>query len=433
MKKNALMRLMTTGLWLVLIHSASAQAVYTHQVITVNSGKFEFSPPFSDYVNLGHYNPSSQVYENSGTIWTQSAQDILVTGRYAYIAAQDSLVKYDISTWTRVAAIADSGLNKMYIYNNRLIVSKQYPASVYFTEVLDTANLALVAHIAGIPGDCGGITVMNDSVYVAVNGGWMGTEGKLAVIDPSTWTLKHTWNFGAPAIGIFNLYARGNSIFSVNKTPYGAPAAGSVTEFNPATGSFINHLLPVNVGNGWGVKGSLLYLLMNGGIGTYDLNTFQIADTTVIPSPGFPMIISAGVDTVSNRLYTNIGDYSNPGFCLVTNLQGDSITSYLTGVSSEFVGFDHRNYPLGIATTGSSNDVVLYPNPATDHVTIKIAGSLECALLTLLNSSGQVVETLRFSAGTTKITIPVSGLAPGIYLARMQSETGTRSGRFIKK
>jgi hypothetical protein len=114
---------------------------WVKQVISVNSGKFEASPPYLDFVTVQAFNPSNQSVNGFNTIFTQSAQDILIHGQFAYIAAQDSLIKYNLNNYDRVAAIADSGLSKLGIYHNRLIVSKQYPVNTYFVEVLDTANL----------------------------------------------------------------------------------------------------------------------------------------------------------------------------------------------------------------------------------------------------------------------------------------------------
>ena len=153
--------------------------VYVKQIITANSGKFEISPPYSDYVTVQAYNPQTKNVDVFNTIYTQSAQSMVISNHMIYVAAQDSIVKYDLNTMQRKAAVADSGLNQMAVFNGKLIVSKQYPLTNYFVEVLDTSTLGEVAEIPGITGDCGDITSANDTLYVAVNGGYLGTVGKL--------------------------------------------------------------------------------------------------------------------------------------------------------------------------------------------------------------------------------------------------------------
>ena len=132
------------------------------QVIIGNGGRFETTPPFFDYVTMESYNTSTQTYTLFDTIYTQSIQDILVSDHYAYVAAQDSLVKYDLDTWQRVAAVADSGLSKLAIYNDKLIVTKQYPVSRFFVEVLNSSDLSIFSLIDNISGECGGAVAAND-------------------------------------------------------------------------------------------------------------------------------------------------------------------------------------------------------------------------------------------------------------------------------
>ena len=312
---------------------------YVKQVITSNSGKFEYLPPYNDYVTLQLYNPQNKQVSNFSTIYTQSSQAIVIGGHFGFIAAQDSIVKYDLNTFQRVAAIADTGLNRLALYKGRLLVSKQYPVTQDFLEVLDTSDLGAVAQVSGISGDCGGICSLNDTVYVAVNGGWMGTEGKLAIVDPSSWILKTEVNFGHKAVGIMEIYTYNDRIVSVNKTPYGIVDTGSVTIYTPANRSYNNVFLPTNVGAGSGIKDSLLYLGINYGIGSFNLNTLAIADPGIVQDPGssvYTYIISSALDTLNGRIYVNIGDYVTPGHCLVTSLKGDSIDTFSTGISSCF-------------------------------------------------------------------------------------------------
>jgi len=171
------------------------RAEWVNQVLIGIGGKFEMTPPYSDYVNMMKYDPSTHNTSIFNTIKTQSVQDILISGDYAYVAAQDSIVKYDINTYQRVAAIADSGIACLGLFNDKLLVSKQYPIVRFFMEVLDAGSLALLDRIQFISGECGDITCTKDSVFVAVNGGYMGSEGKLAVITPMAGTLfvRSTW------------------------------------------------------------------------------------------------------------------------------------------------------------------------------------------------------------------------------------------------
>jgi len=410
---------------------------WSKQVITVNSGRFEFSPPLQDFVTAQSYNMVSQAVNEFNTIYTQSAQDILIVGHIAFISAQDSIIKFNLNTYQRMTAIADSGLAKLALYKNRLIVSKQYPLSRFFAEVLDTADLSVVAMVDNISGDCGGIAAIADTVYIAVNGGWMGTEGKIAVVDPTSWTLTREINLGAEAIGISNLYKYDGKLYSVNKTPYGMPTVGSISAYDPSTGSHFNKLINVKVGNGTGIMDSTLFVVMNEGIGSFILNTMQIADTAIVADPGSAMytyILSSAVDTLNDRIYANIGDFMTPGICLVSSLAGDSITSYPTGISSDVIGIDYREYPQGIAILENQPVLTVYPNPVIDLIALQYKGNQRITATLITDAFGKVVFNREENLNEQGLQpISLTNLPSGLYCLILKTTGNPVTAKFIKQ
>ncbi len=418
--------------------TVAQSADYVKQVITTNSGQFEFSPPYSDYAAIQAYKPQSGSVNVFNTIYTQSTQCVVISARMAYVAAQDSIIKYDLNSMQRVAAIKDSGLSQLAVFNGKLIVSKQYPITSMFVEVLDTMNLGVIAEISGISGDCGGIMMINDTVYIAVNGGWMGTNGKLAIINPSTWTLKTEVDFGPEAIGIFNLYRYKEKLFSINKTPYGITDTASITVYNPIDRSFNNVFLNHTVATGAGINDSLLYLGLDKGIGSFNLNKLQVQDPMIIHDPGssvFKYITSSIVDTLNDHLYVNIGDYATPGYCLVTALNGDSITSFSTGISADAIAVDYRFYPTGINTAIlESKNVKVFPNPVLDNLNVALHGEHDVKNLSIADISGRVILSLSAEAGKKNpVTISCQNLSAGMYYIIIETATDRFVSPFIKQ
>ncbi len=418
---------------------AQQSNTWVKQVITANSGRFEYVPPTTDYVTLQSFNPAQPVVNVFGTIFTQSSQDILISGGFAYVNAQDSIIKYNLNDYSRMAAIADSGLSKLALFQNRLIVSKQYPLTSNFVDVLDTADLSLVARVEGISGDCGGIACTADTVYVAVNGGWMGSVGKIAVIDPGTWTLDREIDLGAEAIGINNLFHNKNKIYSVNKTPYGIPNVGSISVYDPATGSFSNRVIGVKVGNATGIKDSILYAIFNEGIGAFNLNTMNIADTVVVPDPGsalFTYILSSCIDTINNTLHVNVGDYVTPGYCRVASIAGDSLDTYSTGISTDAVAVDYRKYPLSIGEPGNHaiESLSLFPNPVSDILTMNFKDATAIETITITDINSRTVMSLDgTTVQTGSVKIKVDHLKSGIYAVVVKGHNRILTGKFIRR
>lgn len=424
---------------------AQRSNAWVRQIVTANSGKFEFSPPYTDFVTLQTYNPATAQVSDFSAIFTQSAQEIVISDNIAFVGAQDSIVKFRLDNAQRLGSVANSGISKMILYKQFLIVSKQYPVTDNFVDILDTTDLSLVATVAGISGDCGGLAFTGDSIYVAVNGGWMGTTGKIAVIDPASWSLKREIGLGAEAIGINNLYQYQGRIISINKTPYGMPPVGSITRYDPFDGTFVNRVVGLKIGNDAsnkdaapGISDSLLYVIFNEGVGSFNLNTMQIADTTVVPDPGsamFRYILSSVIDTVNNQLHLNIGDYVTPGFCLVTSLTGDSVTSYATGISSDAAAIDYRFYPLsaGYGPFTENQKLILWPNPVSEILNIEISGKTEVNDLRIIDIAGKTVlkPTINPNAEVS-FSVPVNSLKPGFYTVVVKSESGILVKKFIK-
>lgn len=435
MKPRVFTFLLITALF-PLISSLKAQTPYVRQIFTANSGKFEFVPPYADFVSVQTNHPVSGASSIVQTLGTQSAQDLCKNGQVIYLAAQDSLIAFNANTYERVAAIADSGLNKLLLKDDKLVVTKQYPVTNHFIEVRNAADLSLVTSLSGIPGDCGGMAILGDSLYVAVNGGWMGTEGKIAIIETTGWTLSRIINLGPEAVGIMSMYAHGGRIFTVNKSPFLTPDLGSISVYNPADGTSSNIIINKNVATGAGIDGSLLYFVMGYGIASFNLNTLQIEDSAVIADPGsslFLYITSSGLDTLNNRIFANVGDYFSPGYCLVTDYSGDSLTSWATGISSDAILVDYRVAPAGISDH-LNNPIRIWPNPSSGLITIDLNSGAALEFIRIFDQKGRIVLTIPCNAGETSWNSDITKLPAGLYLIVANGSRGEQfSSRFIRQ
>jgi hypothetical protein len=436
MKKNSILGTLLGLILLLPLAGISQKAEWVNQVLIGNGGKFETAPPYNDYVTMQKYDPATQVSNLFNTIYTQSVQDILIDGNYAYVAAQDSIIKYDINTYQRVAAIADSGIARLGLYNDRLIVTKQWPVVRFFVEILNANSLALLDRTQNISGDCGDVITTKDSIYVAVNGGFLGTTGKLAVINPSNWDLSREINFGAQAVGIFDLYKYGNYIFSINRTPYGAGTSGSITAYNYTNYSYTNTVLSYALGEGIGVIDSLLYLKVDEGVGTFNLNTKQMADPQLIPDPGSVnhiYITSGATDYVNDQLYLNIGDRLSWGINVVATTAGDSVTSFSTGISADAIVLDYR-VPVSVNETKTPEaTVAVYPNPVSAQARIQYFGEGNVTGYSVMDLTGRTVARETWTNGGKIAYIDCTSYPSGLYFLTLTTDRETLTRKFIKK
>jgi hypothetical protein len=437
MKKNTFYLFSSLFFVFVSVLPTHAQkSTEVRQVIIANGGKFEGSPPYTDYVTVESYNLSTSAVNVFGTIYTQSVQDVIINGNRAYVTAQDSIVIYNIDTYQRVLAVRDSGINKLAFVDDKLIITKQWPIGRFRVEVLNANDLSMMALVDGIPGDCQGVAVYGNKAYVAVDSGYQGIEGHLAVINMSNWGLEDFITMGRDAIGSYSVYPYGGYIFVVNKTPYGGGYTGSITRYNPNDGTFSNHVLNVQVGAGYGIKDNLLYLGMNMSIGSYNLDTQLIQDTSLIPFVGIPgsmEIHSAAVDYINDRFFINIGTRTFTDHGEVYSFAGDSITSYSTGISADACAIDFRN-PTGVNNNNvQEQDVTIYPNPVSDHLGILTGKKFLPDEITIRDMTGRTVMTRPVQPNEKNIRISVSDFPSGIYLISFRTDQGTKVRKFIKR
>lgn len=103
--------------------------------------------------------------------------------------------------------------------------------------------------------------------------------------------------------------------------------------------------------------------------------------------------------------------------------EGGTSASLTIPYSEYPVFFRSGTTPLGIEANTEDLDVLVYPNPTSDFVTIQVARQ-EGVIAELINSSGQLVS--RYNLAKTETTIDVSQMARGVYTCRViQGESAT--------
>jgi len=80
-----------------------------------------------------------------------------------------------------------------------------------------------------------------------------------------------------------------------------------------------------------------------------------------------------------------------------------------------------------------SNLIKLYPNPASDYITIDIPKHLntQCTLAEVINSEGKTIKTISLTGNTPYLQ--TSDLPAGLYLVKLENQKMKVSKRFIKK
>ena len=392
-----------------------------YQIISVNGGKFESNPPFTDYVTIQTTSPETLQTTLQGTIYSQSVQDVIVYDAKYYVAAGDSVVKFDANTHQRLAAARVIGANKLALSGNYLLVSRQYPAVDSFLYILSAENLSFIKAITEISGESAGILCAEGMAFVAVNFGWAGTTGKIAQVDLNNLSFVKEEELGAEATGIYNIYKNGNLLVTVNRTPWGG-TSGYLSTYNPLT-SQVKHY-PVNhvLGSGYGIYKGELFVNLDGNMGTIDLNSYTVANPNLIANPVsavFGSITSATLDTLNSRIYLNAGDYFSFGQGYVYTTLGDSLGIFSSGISAEAIAIDYRM--LEGVVQPLLPEVDIYPNPFVSRLTITSQQAVQS--IEIFNLAGQKVY-LAEAHSSEALSLNLDFLKEGIYLMKVNYKGG---------
>jgi hypothetical protein len=409
--------------------AAFGQNLINHKVITACGGRYEFTPPFTDFATLQITQPITGATTVLDSIAVESVQCLIKLNGYLYLAAGDSLLQYDLQLLTRVRQIYLPGINKIAAYGDILVISRQFPVTSGFVYVLDASTLDAVLEVTEVSGEAAQVLIDGNSAYVAVNGGWAGTTGKIALISLNPPAFMAEYDLGTEATGIFDLFALNGKILSVNKTPWGS-TTGTVSLFNPSDQTATHHTLNHAVGNGYGIYQGKLYLNLDGNLGLMDLETFGVTNPVFIENPAaevFGSIASASIDTLNGFVYLNTTDYFSFGQGYIYNAEGDSAGAYPAGISPDAMMIDYRD--ITSSPTIQTPSLTIRPNPVKESFTIQSTVAITKA--EIYTAGGILVGSYRYN-GLYEAVIQASDYKPGLYFLRVYSHETSLTKKIIK-
>jgi hypothetical protein len=391
-----------------------------NQVIAISGGVY--SNP-NDYVTAWTLNPANGQMQQFDQIETQSVQSAYVHENYLYVAAMDSLVMYDLDTHARLAAIALDGVNHMLVVDELLFVSIQFPQESDFVRIFNSNDLSFLQSVSAVSDEAATMLLHDDKVYVAVPGNWMSTTGSLAILDAATGQFIEEINLGEQALGIHSLYVYQNNIVMVNRSAWGS-STGTISLYDPADKSYEHHAFKHSIGKGIGLKGNLLYVVMDDGIGSVNLQTMAIENPAIVADPGsgnYIYFAAVAFDSLNNQFYATTTDYISFGSGFVYDLAGELVSQFEAGISTEALAFDYRN-STAVAAYDAVKQLTVYPNPAQNTLQFSMPATSTALDYFISNAQGQIIAQGKLTE-TAKV-LDISSLAAGFYLLRLSEPSG---------
>jgi len=426
MKKTYLL-ILTAMLTVVSATQIVAQHTIVNQVIVGSGG--DWGNP-DDFVSVAAYKPNNEVTTTFGTVLTQSVQDIVISGSYAFVAAQDSIAKFNIDTYEKVAVIEALGVNRLLVSDDKLMVSFQFPATENFVRFYSAEDLTFISNVAEVSDESAGLLVVDDLAYAAVPGGWASTVGKIAIISLNDYSLVDEINFDTLGQGMYDLFYYDDKIMSVNRTPWGG-TSGYISAINSVGSHTESHMVDATIGKMAGIVDGLLFTIMNGGVGVIDLTDFSIADTAFIEAPALT-IAGVAMDTIDGIFYVTTTDFFSMGAGTIYDALGIETGTFEAGISPDAIAIDYRDN-TGISDLYSVNEIKIYPNPSSDVITVEVSDGLSSDNFRIVDISGREIMSGDIRLKTSAANIDISSLQSGLYFLILSDGSSLITSQFIKK
>jgi|GEM_PF-3157441 len=180
--------------------------------------------------------------------------------------------------------------------------------------------------------------------------------------------------------------------------------------------------------------------------GTYTVmvtDSLLATDSAIVTinNPPQPVITANGTTLHTNTMATSFQWYLNNVLITGATSSSYSITqngNYIVTVSNGSGCYDTSavfNFnTIGINESSLDNSFSIYPNPATNLITIKFNASI--SLIEIKNELGQSIKKLNSKQvpnGKNEMAIDISDLPVGIYFVQIQSNNSTVNKKFIKQ
>ncbi len=420
--------LFTTFLLFFLVkNNLSAQ-----KLLIVNGGIFGGS----DYANVAIYDVTNASYTVIDTIFVNSIQDVYIENdSFAYVAAQDSIIKYDLINGDRLAAAAFNAPStvRLKVWRNKLIVGNWYaPFGFVGTytnnfRLFDKQTLNYLDSIPQVTKGAVDFVILNDTAYIAQNTNDASTNfedamGYLAVVDLQNNLFVRNETLNTQGYDLGRMILIDEQIVALNGV------SNTISYYNTANPSQKStavadsnaDLQPILAG-ACIYKDTLenYFFPFNDAIGRYNLVDNLIEESNFIQhgqTVPFSTAFAYTVDSLNKLFYLTKIFYAaqNNNYGVVYNHQGDSVATFPVGYSPEVIAIYDVKTPISVQKIQNKVELSIFPNPSADLVNVKANfSSLQVKnAWYLYNSEGKIIQNGQIS---DNFQISIAHLTQGIY------------------
>jgi len=399
-------------LWAIMLF---ATTTFAQKALILNEGKW--GDP-SENANLLIYDIQSKQYSQIDTIYTSSVQELLIDGDDVYVAAQNSILKYNLVTESRIAAAAFPGVSTkdLNISNNELWVSNFYGQDSNNIYVFDKSNLSFIDSLPAVTREVGSMVSDQNYLYATQNSPtstYTDTLGIILKIDLTTKAIVDTLSFASYTEDIGQLIIHDNKLFSFNSYSNTVGVVDLINQQKTLRNSGLN--ITVGSKSNYSLFADTIFVQVSGGIAAINLSDLSVIDSKIVDT----VITAFSYDTVNYQFYISQTDFYSYNKGAIYSRTGQKVDTLQVGFSPEGMRI-YYNQQVGLADKQrKQHRFKVYPNPAKEMIQFELSENVNTVEMKIFNQLGALVKTQNINPNQV---INISELSKGIYFVLLQSK-----------
>ncbi|MCC6753522.1 MAG: hypothetical protein IT266_06005 [Saprospiraceae bacterium] len=382
-------------------------------ILVLNEGAYDYVNGKSEVpVSLGRYDLQSKTYQELVQVDdARFASDLALTGKSAWVAADQWLIEFDRTSWQVLNQINIPGIRKFAMNDDYVVVTRgEYLKKLSsYVQVYHRSGLKLAYEIpeADMPYTTESIIIDGDRAYVGVNNGFeFGKEvGKVLVIDLKTLQWISTIDLGPDGKNPENLMRFGQKLVSLNNKSYNG---SSISVIDLAAADVKTHSV-TDVQSLCGTSVLVGESVLYQEFGETEVGKFDLVSNT----SGYYKDLNEAFYGMQyhpqhEMLCTGITDFKTFGKVLVFTRELDLLFSFDAGVSPGYFAFESATVDVG--NDPGTLGVILSPNPASGSIRVNVPGGFD--QLEVFDALGTKLLELNHPASA------LDGLTGGTYWVR---------------
>jgi hypothetical protein len=360
--------------------------VRTERILMVNGGVF--GDPFDDVTVMSMIPGQPGTLTVIDSIHSQSAQDLIFEGSQAWVAAQDSIVRYDLQSENRMASTSfgvqtpfgAGSVIKLGIYQEYLLAGNWYGLSDFNLRIFDKHSLQLLDSVGGLFHGASDFVVVGDSAYVVQNltsTAFEDSAGFLSVVDLTSFSVVRNIEFPNSGDALGRLVLLDSVLYGINS------GNNSISTYDLRNGTSQTQSVSVNFslniyGSQWALSGDTLITRINGIPARFDLPGL----TLINPQAADTQATALTYDTVNRQYYLTQTDFFSYSTAWIAGADGSLLSEFSPGNSPEVIVPVYNHLPMAKAdsfwvASGNSSDLAVLQNdhdPEGDSLSVLILG-----------------------------------------------------------